>query len=161
MLTMRALSFGCSSLIGRPNSSTQTSMAVTLVRIWVFTGLGRSGSKLEIWCWRSGMLRLFQLCGSGIILERFTVSNYKNFKDPITIDFSEVHDYKFNTECVNDGLINRLPSQIKDHSLHDQTLMQITNSTRFLISLMNLGIMTNTFDILTKKCWKHPRQRNF
>lgn len=42
------------------------------------------------------------------MLEKFTVSNYKNFKDPITIDFSEVRDYKFNTECVNeDGLITK------------------------------------------------------
>ena len=41
------------------------------------------------------------------MLEKFTVSNYKNFKDPITLDFSEVRDYKFNTECVNDGLITK------------------------------------------------------
>ena len=41
------------------------------------------------------------------MLEKFTVSNYKNFKDPITIDFTETRDYKFNTECVNDGLITK------------------------------------------------------
>lgn len=41
------------------------------------------------------------------MLEKFTVSNYRNFKDPITIDFTEVRDYKFNTECVNDGLISK------------------------------------------------------
>ena len=41
------------------------------------------------------------------MLEKFTVAGYKNFKDPITIDFSEVRDYKFNTECVNDGLITK------------------------------------------------------
>ena len=41
------------------------------------------------------------------MLEKFTVAGYKNFKDPITIDFSEVRDYKFNTECVSDGLITK------------------------------------------------------
>ncbi len=42
------------------------------------------------------------------MLEKFTVAGYKNFKDPITLDFSKVRDYKFNTECVNDdGLITK------------------------------------------------------
>lgn len=42
------------------------------------------------------------------MLVKFTVSNYKNFKNPITLDFTETHDYKFNTKCVRDGLLSKV-----------------------------------------------------
>src|SRR5690349_10930735 len=41
------------------------------------------------------------------MLKKFTVSNYRAFEKPITIDFSQVRDYKFNEECVKDGLVNK------------------------------------------------------
>ena len=41
-------------------------------------------------------------------LLRFTVSGYRNFGSPVTVDFSKVHDYKFNTECVEDGVITKM-----------------------------------------------------
>ena len=40
------------------------------------------------------------------MLIRFTAENIKNFKEPITLDFTETHDYKFNTQCVKDGLLS-------------------------------------------------------
>lgn len=40
-------------------------------------------------------------------LAKFTICGFRNFKDPVTIDFTAVHDYKFNTECVNDGVITK------------------------------------------------------
>ena len=42
------------------------------------------------------------------MLIKFTAENTKNFKDPITLDFTETHDYKFNKECVRDGFLNTL-----------------------------------------------------
>ena len=42
------------------------------------------------------------------MLERFTVENYKNFKKPITLDFSETHVYQYNTKCVKEGLLSKL-----------------------------------------------------
>ena len=42
------------------------------------------------------------------MLVKFSVSNYKNFKDPISIDFTATHDYKFNTMCVNNGLLSKV-----------------------------------------------------
>lgn len=42
-----------------------------------------------------------------IMLLKFTVSNYKNFLEPITIDFTAKHDYKFNQKCVKNGLISK------------------------------------------------------
>ena len=41
-------------------------------------------------------------------LARFTVSGYRNFGNPITIDFTDVHDYKFSQECIDDGIIMKM-----------------------------------------------------
>ena len=38
-------------------------------------------------------------------LKKFEVQNYKNFSNKITMDFSKVQDYDFNTECIADGVI--------------------------------------------------------
>ncbi|MDX8044766.1 ATP-binding protein [Gracilibacillus sp. S3-1-1] len=41
------------------------------------------------------------------MLKKFTVSNYRIFEEPITIDFSNVRDYTFNPECIKDDLVNK------------------------------------------------------
>lgn len=41
------------------------------------------------------------------MLKKFTVSNYRSFEKPITLDFTNVGDYDFNDECIRDGLINK------------------------------------------------------
>ncbi len=41
-------------------------------------------------------------------LARFTVSGFRNFSRPVTMDFNVVHDYTFNTECIDDGIITKL-----------------------------------------------------
>ncbi len=40
------------------------------------------------------------------MLKRFEVQGYKNFKDRFVLDFSDVRDYQFNTECIKNNLIN-------------------------------------------------------
>ena len=42
------------------------------------------------------------------MLKRFEVKGFKNFKDTLTIDFTDVRDYKFNTECITDDLIGKM-----------------------------------------------------
>lgn len=42
------------------------------------------------------------------MLIKFTVENYKNFKDPISLDFSATHDYKFNNNCIKNGLLSKV-----------------------------------------------------
>ena len=42
------------------------------------------------------------------MLIKFTVENVKNFKQPITLDFTETHDYKFNSECIKNGLLKTI-----------------------------------------------------
>lgn len=39
------------------------------------------------------------------MLKRFTVSNYKNFKDEISLDFSKIGEYSFNADCLSIRLI--------------------------------------------------------
>ena len=42
------------------------------------------------------------------MLRKFEVKNYKNFKDTLSIDFTNVHDYKYNMYCVKNGLISKM-----------------------------------------------------
>lgn len=42
------------------------------------------------------------------MLRKFTVKNYRNFKDEIVIDFSDVAGYQFSTDCINEGLISKM-----------------------------------------------------
>lgn len=35
------------------------------------------------------------------MLKKFTVSNYKNFKDEISLDFSKIGEYSFNADCLS------------------------------------------------------------
>lgn len=42
------------------------------------------------------------------MLIRFKVENYKNFKEPIVLDFSNVYDYKFNNQCIKDELLTKV-----------------------------------------------------
>ncbi len=41
------------------------------------------------------------------MLKSFSVKNYKNFKDEITLDFSKYNDYQFNKSIIHNGLISK------------------------------------------------------
>ena len=42
------------------------------------------------------------------MLVRFTVENYKSFKEPITLDFQGRHDYRYNNQCIRNGLLSKV-----------------------------------------------------
>lgn len=42
------------------------------------------------------------------MLVKFTVSNYKNFLNPITLDLVAKHDYQFNSDLIRDGLLSKV-----------------------------------------------------
>jgi len=42
------------------------------------------------------------------VLKSFTVSGYKNFDQPVTIDFSDVGGYQFSNSCINNGLLGKV-----------------------------------------------------
>ncbi|MBR3954405.1 MAG: ATP-binding protein [Clostridia bacterium] len=41
------------------------------------------------------------------MLREFKVKNYKNFRNTLSIDFTNVHDYKYNEFCIKNGLIGK------------------------------------------------------
>ena len=42
------------------------------------------------------------------MLRRFSVQNYKNFQNRVTLDFTKTRDYHYNLSCVKDGLLNKV-----------------------------------------------------
>lgn len=42
------------------------------------------------------------------MLKKFIVKNYKNFKEEMSIDFSNTAGYQFSTDCIYDGLISKM-----------------------------------------------------
>lgn len=42
------------------------------------------------------------------MLKLFEVSNFKNFNKKFSLDFADVKDYKFNTDCIANGLLNTI-----------------------------------------------------
>lgn len=42
------------------------------------------------------------------MLRKFKVKNYKNFKETISVDFTNVHDYRYNEYCVKNDLISKM-----------------------------------------------------
>ena len=42
------------------------------------------------------------------MLRKFEVKNFKNFRDTISIDFTNVHDYRYNEYCIKNNLINKM-----------------------------------------------------
>ena len=50
---------------------------------------------------------MFTMEGKNMLV-RFTVENYKSFKDPITLDFQGRHDYRYNNQCIRNGLLSKV-----------------------------------------------------
>lgn len=41
------------------------------------------------------------------MLKRFSVKGFKNFSEKIELDFSKIRDYKFNLQCLTNGLVSK------------------------------------------------------
>jgi len=42
------------------------------------------------------------------MLKKFTVRNYRNFENEISIDFQDIAGYQFSTDCITDGVIGKM-----------------------------------------------------
>ncbi|MDE6844625.1 MAG: ATP-binding protein, partial [Lachnospiraceae bacterium] len=42
------------------------------------------------------------------MLKRFSLRNYKNFKDDISIDFDNIAGYQFSDDCITNGMISKM-----------------------------------------------------
>lgn len=60
--------------------------------------MGYTIIKTKVTCSKGGM----------IMLKKFELKNYKNFKDTIVIDFGKVGGYQFGTDCITDGTISKM-----------------------------------------------------
>lgn len=50
------------------------------------------------------------------MIKKFSVKNFKNFKDILVVDFTKARDYSFNQELIKDGLINKMLIYGKNNS---------------------------------------------
>lgn len=41
------------------------------------------------------------------MIRSFSVENYKNFKDKVVLNFADTHDYKYNNQCIKNGLLTK------------------------------------------------------
>lgn len=41
------------------------------------------------------------------MIKCFSVKGFKNFSEKITLDFSNVRDYRFNSRCLTNGLVSK------------------------------------------------------
>lgn len=46
--------------------------------------------------------------GGEYMLKKFSLRNYKNFKEEIAIDFQNIAGYQFNNDCITDGIISKI-----------------------------------------------------
>ena len=111
------------------------------------------------------------------MLRKFTVDNYKNFKDPITLDFTKKHDYQFNEYCIKDGLISKMVIFGENGSgksnlgfalfdivavLTDNEKDVITDATSFLCADTNKRVATFTYEFqfgntIVEYCYKKSK----
>lgn len=54
--------------------------------------------------------------GEKVMIKKFSVKNFKNFKDLLVIDFTKTRDYSFNQNLIKDGLINKMLIYGKNNS---------------------------------------------
>ena len=51
-----------------------------------------------------------------MLLKKFAVKNYKNFKEEFVLDLGDVRDYKFNKDSIKNNVV-------KTHTFHLAVLM--------------------------------------
>lgn len=63
------------------------------------------------------------------MLKKFSLRNYKNFKDEIFIDFSDIAGYQFSSDCVTNGIVSKMLIYGRN----------ATGKTNFGKAIMNIG----------------------
>ena len=75
------------------------------------------------------------------MLKKFIVSNYKNFKEPICIDFADIAGYQFSNDCITNGMISKM-------LIYGKNATGKTNLGRAIMDIhymmrYNLGVMND------------------
>lgn len=71
------------------------------------------------------------------MIKKFSVKNFKNFKEQITLDFTKSRDYSFNQDLIKNGLINKMLIYGKNNSGKSNLGVAIMDITTHLTN--NLG----------------------
>ncbi len=54
------------------------------------------------------MQKIYNEFEEKIMIKKFRVKNFKNFKDTLLLDFSKIRDYGFNQSLIRNGLVNKM-----------------------------------------------------
>ena len=84
------------------------------------------------------------------MLKLFEVTGFKNFHKPIKIDFTDVRDYKFNSNCVTNGFISKMIIYGKNaigKTNFGRALMDITTITRLQRVRFVAAFEEDTYDV--------------
>lgn len=84
-------------------------------------------------------------------LKKFTLKNYKNFKDEVTIDFENIAGYQFNTDCLSEGIIGKMLIYTTDFLRESWVFWWLMYDT----IVTPLSIDVSTGDIITPEAVKY------
>lgn len=77
------------------------------------------------------------------MLKNFSVKNYKNFQNTITVDMSKVGGYRFNSDCIANGIITKLLIYGRNATGKTNLGMAITDIQNILFD--NRGLSNDIF----------------
>lgn len=84
---------------------------------------------------------MYQMFGEKIMIKKFSVKNFKNFKDTIEVDFTKIRDYSFNQELIKDSLINKMLIYGKNNSGKSNLGAAMMDITRHLTDNQHYNIL--------------------
>ena len=75
------------------------------------------------------------------MIKRFSVKNFKNFKDEIVVDFTKTRDYSFNSHLIKNNLVNKMLILGKNNSGKSNLGAAMMDITRHLTDNRNDNLL--------------------
>ena len=84
---------------------------------------------------------MYKNSGDKIMIKKFSVKNFKNFKEVIEVDFSKTRDYEFKQELIKNELINKMLIYGKNNSGKSNLGAAMMDITRHLTENRHQNIL--------------------